>query len=425
MPCNIVSAASENDPHCIAVTAHRHQAATQLVDMRTIEASVLRKLLGSASFDFFLLAAGTPHMQLSRLASDKSGLEGRDSSLFWEFVRIKGLLKDIARDMSVRFFFLLENVVPTNVKDLKDMEVALDVAAVEVDSAQMGWHRRPRVWFANFGQPRCQHKFLDTRGKQTTLAIPAAARRLGPMGPIFRGRFFPRYLRESGTKQVPEVRFPCLTCPLRPGMIPRGLDRVGCLQDDWIYPAWHFERSALTWAGDCWQRPPLNSGRSSFTFHALTRSSRAYRIAPSSGNWPACACSATRGTSRWCAASAMGSSNLSASQSLQASSTQSPTLTRTSPLQTRTRSFGARPSKISWTPTSGTSRSRLRRWHGRSVTFLIPQTRTLSWRGPLNKGYTLEGSTSRRSRSFLGMEPPQHRQIGRLGSTRHATAGRA
>ena len=261
MPCDIVSAASENDPHCIAVTAHRHQAATQLVDMRAIEASVLRKLLGSASFDFFLLAAGTPHMQLSRLASDKSGLEGRDSSLFWEFVRIKGLLKDIARDMSVRFFFLLENVVPTNVKDLKDMEVALDVAAVEVDSAQMGWHRRPRVWFANFALPRCLHKFLDTRGKQTTLAIPAAARRLGPMGPIFRGRFFPRYLRESGTKQFPEGRFPCLTCPLRPGMIPRGLDRVEpsvrerCLQDDWIYPAWHFERSALTWAGDCWQRP--------------------------------------------------------------------------------------------------------------------------------------------------------------------------
>ena len=44
-------------------------------------------------------------------------------------------------------------------------------------------------------------------------------------------------------------------------MIPKGLDRVEpsvrerCLQDDWIYLAWYFERSALTWAGDCWQRP--------------------------------------------------------------------------------------------------------------------------------------------------------------------------
>ena len=153
MPCDIVSAASEIDPNCIAVTAHRHQAAAQLVDTRAIEASVLRKLLGGASFDFFLLAAGTPRKQLSRFASNKSGLERRDSSLFLEFVRIKGLLKDIARDMSVRFFFLLENVVPTKIKDLKGMEVALDVAAVEVDSAQMGWHRRPRVWFANFALP--------------------------------------------------------------------------------------------------------------------------------------------------------------------------------------------------------------------------------------------------------------------------------
>ena len=177
MPCDIVSAASEIDPNCIAVTAHRHKAAAQLVDMRAIEASVLRKLLGGPSCDFFLLAAGTPRKQLSRLASDKSGLEKRDSSLFLEFVRIKGLLKDIARDMSVRFFFL-ETVVPANIKDLKDMEVALDAAAVEVDSAQMGWHRRPRIWFANFALPRCLHKFLDTRGQQTTLAIPAAPRRL-------------------------------------------------------------------------------------------------------------------------------------------------------------------------------------------------------------------------------------------------------
>ena len=99
-------------------------------------------------------------------------------------------------------------MVPTNIKDLKDMEVALDVAAVEVDSAQMGWHRRPRIWFANFALPRCLHKFLDTKGQQTTLAIPAAARRLGPMGP-----FFPRYLRESGTKQVSRGQVPVLDLP--------------------------------------------------------------------------------------------------------------------------------------------------------------------------------------------------------------------
>ena len=39
----------------------------------------------------------------------------------------------------------------------------------------------------------------------------------------------------------------------RPGEEPSVRER--CLQDDRIYPAWHFERSALTWAGDCWQRP--------------------------------------------------------------------------------------------------------------------------------------------------------------------------
>ena len=64
---------------------------------------------------------------------------------------------------------------------------------------------------------------------------------------------------------------------------------------------------------------PLNSGKNSFTFHVPTRSLRAYRIAPSSGHWPAC--SATRGTSKWRAVSTTGSSSPSASQTLQVSST--------------------------------------------------------------------------------------------------------
>ena len=125
-------------------------------------------------------------------------------------MRIKELLKDIARDVSVRFFFL-ENGVPTNIKDLKDMEVALDVAAVKADPAQMGWNRRPRIWFEFCLVPMSAQ--VLGQGASKRLAILAAARRLGPMEPIFRCRFFPRYLRVRN-QTVSRGQVPVLDLPL-------------------------------------------------------------------------------------------------------------------------------------------------------------------------------------------------------------------
>ena len=89
----------------------RSVAAMQLGDMK-IEASVLRKLLDGTSFCSLLPGRA---------------LKGQNSSFFWKFAHIKSPSEDIARHMSIRLFFLLENVVPTDIKDLKDMEVALDV----------------------------------------------------------------------------------------------------------------------------------------------------------------------------------------------------------------------------------------------------------------------------------------------------------
>ena len=322
-------------------------------------------------------------------------------------MRIKGLLKDITRDMSVRFFFLLENVVPTNIKDLKDMEVSLDVAAAEVDSAQMGWHRRPRIWFANFALPRFLHKFLDTRGQQTTLAIPAAARRLGPMGPIFRGRFFPRYLRESGTKQFPEGRFPCLTCPLRPGMIPRGLDRVE--------PS---VRERCLCAGDCWQRPTPE------LWEELFHLPRAYTFVEGLPDCP---------KQRELARLRMLGNTWDVKvvrcfyhRLLESIGQPTPASFFDTVADIDADFTIADPYEELWARPSRTYHRHIPEpLASLAWLFLIPQTRTLSWCGSLNKGYTLEGSTSRRSRSSLGMEPPQHRQINRLGFTRRATAGRA
>ena len=48
------------------------------------------------------------------------------------------------------------------------------------------------------------------------------------------------------------------------GPRPSRTQRERCLQDDWIYLAWHFERSALTWAGDCGQRPTPEQGEELF-----------------------------------------------------------------------------------------------------------------------------------------------------------------
>ena len=72
--------------------------------------------------------------------------------------------------------------------------------------------------------------------------MPVAARKLPDLGRIFKGGLFPKFLRASASQLFPEGRFPCLSRPLRPGMLPMGWQeatqeaRDRCDQDGRRFP---------------------------------------------------------------------------------------------------------------------------------------------------------------------------------------------
>ena len=214
-------------------------------------------------------------------------------------------------------------------------------------------------------------------------------------------------------------------------MIPRGLDRVEpsvrerCLQDDRIYPAWHFERSVLTWAGDYWQRPTPEQ------WEGLFHLPRAYTFVEGLPDCP---------KQRELARPRMLGNTWDVKVVrcfyyglLEAIGQPTPASFFDTVADIDADLTIADPYEELWGKTQQDFVDTYLRHileplaslACRSVTFLIPQTRTLSRCGPLNKGYSLEGSTSRRSSSSLGMEPPQHRQIIKLDIMRRATAGHA
>ena len=126
----------------------------------------------------------------------------------------------------------------------------------------LGHHRRNRVWIFNWALIGGAAKwFSENSAGRLELFIPFSARRLPDLGTIFRSGFFPRLFRGSATKDYPEGKFPCLTCPLRPGMEPWGKAAASpeavakAEADGGIYQPYHYEPQVLLWKGDRSRRP--------------------------------------------------------------------------------------------------------------------------------------------------------------------------
>ena len=200
-------------------------------------------------------------------------------------------------------------------------------------------------------------------------------------------------------------------------MIPRGLDRVEasvrerCLQDDRIHPAWHFERSALTWVGDCWQR------RTPEQWEELFHLPRAYTFVEGLPDCP---------KQRELALLRMLGNTWDVKVVrcfyhglLESIGQPTPASFFDTVADFDADLTIADPYEELWGKTQQDFVDTFLRhipeplaslaWPFRHL--LDHADETLSWCGPLNKGNNLEGSTSRRYKSSLGMEPPQHRQI--------------
>ena len=261
LPVEVMHARSEIDEHALAVTGHRVPHATALGDLMHITKSTIMNLIRRHQPDFCFVSAGTPCKQLSRAAVDSSGLEGKDSKLFWAFRDVLAFTTAAAREAGCPCFWLWENVAMQE-EWLSQAESALGEEAVYIDAACFGHHRRRRVWIFNWDIQDQTAKWLRATpcGRQEVF-VPFSARRLPDLGRIFRSSFFPRRLRSSGTRDFPEGKFECLTCPLRPGMVPWGLRSASewaterAQAEGFVYQPYHYEDAVLLWSGQEFRRP--------------------------------------------------------------------------------------------------------------------------------------------------------------------------
>jgi len=124
--------ASEIDPYASAVAEARISYYQNRGDVRLIS--------GYTFSGYDLLIGGSPCTNLSSAGNGK-GLEGDQSSLFWEFVRIKneGKFK----------YFLLENVASMKTKDRYRMSEAMGCQPIRINSNLFGAQNRDRLYWTN------------------------------------------------------------------------------------------------------------------------------------------------------------------------------------------------------------------------------------------------------------------------------------
>lgn len=151
--------ASEIDPDAIKVTQKNYPDTIQIGDVRKIK--INDDCFGDdwvcINQHIDLLIGGSPCQDISiaKMNRDRSGLSGQNSSLFWEYVRIKNELNPT--------HFLLENVerMPNDVRDIFTKE--LGVQPIMIDAQLVSAQRRRRLFWTNIPnvtQPEDRHIYL-------------------------------------------------------------------------------------------------------------------------------------------------------------------------------------------------------------------------------------------------------------------------
>lgn len=129
--------ASEIKPIAIKCTQENYPNTVQLGDVTKMDLSKIEKI--------DLLIGGSPCQDLSQAnvinAGNQQGLDGKKSSLFYEYVRI---LKQIQPK-----YFLLENVASMKEKDREIITAILGVEPIKINSNLVSYQNRERLYWTN------------------------------------------------------------------------------------------------------------------------------------------------------------------------------------------------------------------------------------------------------------------------------------
>ena len=127
--------ASEIDKYAIKVTQANYPNTKQLGSITELDGTKLPKI--------DLMFGGSPCQDLSssNVWTEQKGLQGKKSSLFWEFVR---LLKEVKPT-----YFLLENVGSAKNSDIEIIDRELGVKGIKFNSKLVLPQNRNRVYWTN------------------------------------------------------------------------------------------------------------------------------------------------------------------------------------------------------------------------------------------------------------------------------------
>lgn len=123
--------ASEVDKYAIAISTKNYPDIVRLGDVRDVK--------GLTGID--LLIGGSPCQDLSIAKTDRKGLDGDRSGLFWEYVRI-------LREVKPKWF-VLENVASMSKTDRDIITREMGVEPVMIDAALVSAQSRKRLFWTN------------------------------------------------------------------------------------------------------------------------------------------------------------------------------------------------------------------------------------------------------------------------------------
>jgi len=123
--------AYEIDKYAIAISKRNHPSIDHKGCVKGLKEAI----------DCDVLIGGSPCIDLSVAKKDRKGLEGDYSSLFWEYMRIKNLLKPK--------WFILENVASMRDSDRDTISKAMGVEPIMIDASLVSAQRRKRYFWTN------------------------------------------------------------------------------------------------------------------------------------------------------------------------------------------------------------------------------------------------------------------------------------
>ncbi len=130
--------ASELDKNAMAVSKHNNPEIIQIGDVKSLDYDKILEMCGGK---IDLLIGGSPCQDLSIAKSNRQGLNGERSGLFWNYVEAKERLNPK--------YFVLENVASMSSQNKQIISDALGVDAININSEKLSAQKRNRLYWTN------------------------------------------------------------------------------------------------------------------------------------------------------------------------------------------------------------------------------------------------------------------------------------